>query len=432
VVRIGAPLTVAVPPLAGWPAELRAAVSAGAAVVVGGAEYDGRPQAPLDRDAVARFLATVADRADAVAVTGVFSAVAPDHELAVLEIARRELGGGVRVSLSHEIGTLGLVERENATVLNAALAGSAEALAAALRRGLEAEGMEAEAFLTQNDGTLMVLEHALRFPVLMIGSGPANSMRGAAYLSGMADAVVVDVGGTSTEVGALVNGFPREAPRSEIGGVRTAFRMPDIHSLALGGGTVLDLDADPPRIGPRSVGSALGERALAFGGETPTLTDAAVAAGRARIGSHDVPPERRAPLARALAVAGGLLEDAIDRAGATAGAPPPVVVVGGASMLVPDEPLGGREVIRPPDRDVANAIGAAIAHVSGTADRICANRPDALREALEEARAAAFASAVHAGADPAGVQVVETEEIPLTYLLDPAVRIRVRAVGPRS
>ena len=57
----------------------------------------------------------------------------------------------------------------------------------------------------------MVLDHALRYPVLTIGSGPANSVRGAAFLTGNSDSLVVDVGGTSTDVGVLVNGFPRES-----------------------------------------------------------------------------------------------------------------------------------------------------------------------------------------------------------------------------
>ncbi|NEM46646.1 MAG: hydantoinase/oxoprolinase family protein, partial [Xanthomonas perforans] len=87
----------------------------------------------------------------------------------------------------------------------------------------------------------MSLDYAAQYPVLTIGSGPANSIRGAAYLSGVDDAIVVDVGGTTSDLGVLVNGFPREStlPR-EIGGVRTNFRMPDILSLGVGGGTIVD------------------------------------------------------------------------------------------------------------------------------------------------------------------------------------------------
>jgi N-methylhydantoinase A/oxoprolinase/acetone carboxylase beta subunit len=386
VVRIGGPLTFAVPPLVTWPAALRGAVSAGEIIVGGGAEYDGRPGAPLDGEHLARFLASVGERAQAVAIAGVFSPVAPDQELAAAEIVRRELGARVHVSLSHEIGSLGLLERENATVLNAALVGGIEDLAAALHQTLEAEGIEAEPFFAQNDGTVMALDHALRFPVLMIGSGAANSLRGAAFLSGVEEGIVADVGGASTTIGALVDGFPRTAALpAEIAGVRMDFRMPDVFTLPLGGGSVPS---------------------------TRTLD------GR----------QRRA-LRHVLLVVEDVLADAVDRAWHELQAPA-LVVVGGAGMVVPDELAGVGEVIRPSDGEVAGAIGAAIAPVSGQADRICPNRPDKRSAALEEARADAFARAIHAGADPDAVEVVEVEEVPLTYLLDPAVRIRVRVAGP--
>jgi hypothetical protein len=99
-------------------------------------------------------------------------------------------------------------------------------------------------------------------------------------------------------------------------------------------------------------------------------------------------------------------------------------------MLVPDDLPGVSEVIRPPDREVACAIGAAMAPVSGHAECICPNVPDRRKAALEAVRASACAQAVHAGADPGAVTVVQVDEAPLTYLADPMVRIRVKAAGP--
>src|SRR6202007_3079508 len=128
------------------------------------------------------------------------------------------------------------------------------------------------------------LDQALRYPVLTIGSGPANSVRGAAFLTGISDSLVVDVGGTSTDVGVLVNGFPRESSYGvEIGGIRTNFRMPDLVMIALGGGRGGTDDPPGARIGPRSVGYRLPQDALVFGGGTATLTDSAVLAGRATL-----------------------------------------------------------------------------------------------------------------------------------------------------
>jgi N-methylhydantoinase A/oxoprolinase/acetone carboxylase beta subunit len=369
VVRIGSPLTTAVPPLVTWPAALRRAVSVGETIVRGGADFTGRTVAPLDADAVARFLATAAGRIQSVAITGVFSPVAPDHELAAAEIVRTELGSDVHVSMSHQIGSLGLLERENATVLNAGLGGAAERFATTLDEALAAHGIVAARFFAQNDGSVMALEAALALPVLMIGCGPANSMRGAAYLSGVVDGIVVDVSGATADVGVLVNGYPRELTEpTVVSGVRVNFRMPEVVRLEVG-------------------------------------TDA-----------------KGVTFAAAL-------EETVERARG-ASDPPMLVVVGDAGARIPDRMPGVAEVIRPADGDVAKAIGTAMAPVTGQADRICANRPDQRRRAREAAHAAAFEHAVHAGADPAGVTVVHVEEVPLAHMADPAIRIRVKVAGP--
>jgi N-methylhydantoinase A/oxoprolinase/acetone carboxylase beta subunit len=428
VIRIGAPATLGVRPMFEWPADLTAVVSAGATVVPGGIEFDGRDLSPFDGDAVARFLATVAGRCDGVAITSVFAPVSPRHELLAAEVVKRELGE-VHVSLSHEIGSVGLLERENATILNAALTGVAGDVARALDQALAAHSLSPVTFFAQNDGTLMALDHALRYPVLTIGSGPANSIRGAAFLTGRTDALVADAGGTSTDVGVLVNGFPRESSQGvEIGGIRTNFRMPDLVTIALGGGTVLSGDGQDVTLGPQSVGYRLLDEALIFGGSTPTLTDAAVAIGRTRLGDPARTRPRRELLEAAARAADTRLAEAIDRV-KTARGDLTLIAVGGGSVLIPDQLPGVSEVLRPDHFDAANAIGAAIASVSGQVDRIFQFGPGGRKAALDEASAEARDHAVAAGADPATVEIVELEEIPLAYLTSPAVRIRAKAAG---
>src|SRR5438552_6550582 len=166
---------------------------------------------------------------------------------------------------------------------------------AGFRDAIAASRIEAPLFITQNDGTVMAAETAMALPVMSFASGATNSMRGAAFLSGIADAMVVDVGGTSTDVGQLRRGFPREANSVvAIGDVRTLFRMPDLLSIALGGGSIVG--TEPLQVGPASVGYRLTEEALVFGGHTVTATDAAVAAGIVEIGD----PGKAAAVPRAL------------------------------------------------------------------------------------------------------------------------------------
>jgi N-methylhydantoinase A/oxoprolinase/acetone carboxylase beta subunit len=428
VIRVGAPATLAVRPMFGWPDDLAGAVCVAATIVDGGIEFDGRDLVPFDGDAVARFLGEVGGAADGVAITSVFAPVSPRHELLAAEIVKRELGE-VHVSLSHEIGSVGLLERENATILNAALVGVAGDVASAMEAALAAHELRPVTFFAQNDGTLMALDHALRYPVLTIGSGPANSIRGAAFLTGTADSLVADVGGTSTDVGVLANGFPRESSQGvEIGGIRTNFRMPDLVTIALGGGTVVAGDPAGPVIGPQSVGFRLRSEALVFGGQTPTLTDSAVASGRASLGDPGLIGRHRSLLKSAARRADEMLADAIDRV-KTAKGDRALIAVGGGSILVPDDLPGISEVIRPEHFDAANAVGAAIASVSGQVDRIFHPGADGRKAALAEASDEAVQNAIAAGADPAAVQIVEIEEIPLAYLTTPAVRIRVKAAG---
>jgi N-methylhydantoinase A/oxoprolinase/acetone carboxylase beta subunit len=415
VIRIGGPATHAIRPMFGWPADLARAVCVASVIVDGGIEFDGRDLTAFDADATARFLGEVAGAAEGVAITSVFAPVSARHELLAAEIVKRELGD-VHISLSHEIGSVGLLERENATILNAALVGVARDVATAMAAALQAHDLRPVTFFAQNDGTLMALDNALQHPVLTIGSGPANSIRGAAFLSGATDSLVADVGGTSTDVGVLVNGFPRESSQGvEIGGIRTNFRMPDLVTIALGGGSIVSGSRTGPVIGPRSVGFELGRQALVFGGPTPTLTDCAVATGRAQLGDPALIGGHARLLQSAARLADEMLADAI--------------AVGGGSILIPDRLPGISEVIRPETFDAANAVGAAIASVSGQVDRIFHLGARGREAMLAEARDEAMDNAVAAGADASSVQIVEIEEIPLAYLNTPTVRVRVKAAG---
>ena len=429
-VRIGGPATRSIPPLAGWPERLRAAVSCGEEIIDGGVEMTGEPLVPLDEEAARSFLGSLAGRAEAVSIAGVFSPVLADQELRIEEIAREEMGD-VPVSLSHQIGSLGLLERENACILNAALVRVARRVIDGLTSAISAYGVSADIYVAQNDGTLMGLDYVRRYPVLTIGSGPTNSMRGAIYLAGISDALVVDVGGTSTDIGIISNGFPRESTTAvEVGGVRTNFRMPDLVSVAIGGGTIISDDAPGVRIGPESVGFHIRDQALVFGGPTPTLTDAAVATGRARfLGSPRQVGSHADLLVQAMEGCDIFVGEAVDRAKVSR-KELPLIAVGGGSILIPATIPGVSEVIRPDQYDVANAIGAAIASVSGEIDRVYKLGPGGREEAVSDAVATAKSEAVRAGADPGSMDVVEIEEVPLAYLTEPVIRIRVKAAGP--
>jgi N-methylhydantoinase A/oxoprolinase/acetone carboxylase beta subunit len=425
-IRIGLPASASLPPFCDWPADLAALAGGAVFMLEGGHDYDGRPIMPFDDNGMRAAARQIRDSGlRAVAIAAVFAPLDPSHEERAKAILAEECPDAA-VTLSHELGRIGLLERENAALLNAALSGLARVTVAGFRDAIRASGIAAPLYLTQNDGTVMSAETALRLPVMSFASGATNSMRGAAFLSGVEDAMVVDVGGTSTDVGQLRRGFPREANSVvEIGEVRTLFRMPDLHSLGLGGGSIVG--ESPLRVGPESVGYRLTEAALVFGGGTLTATDAAVAAGIVRIGDRTLAAHVPRALADGvLAAAREKLEDAIDRMKTEAG-DVPLIAVGGGSFLVPDRLLGVSRVIRVAHGDCANAVGAAIAQVSGETDQIYR---DMTREAaIAAAEAQAMERAIAAGADRASLQTVDVEDMPLAYLPGNALRVRVRVAG---
>lgn len=428
-VRLALPATASLPPMVDWPDELKAAIGNHVYMAKGGNEFDGRPITVLDeaelRD-IARDIARKGIRS--VAITSVFSPVSGEVEKQAAGIFAQELPDA-HVTLSGDIGRLGLLERENAAIMNACLRDLSRDVMQAFRDAIARAGIRGRFYLTQNDGTLMDDAFAERFPVLTFASGPTNSMRGAAFLSGVSDAIVVDIGGTTADLGSLKQGFPRQASMAvEVGGVRTNFRMPDVFSIGLGGGSLVTEPDGSVAIGPSSVGYRLTKEALVFGGMTLTASDIAVAAGTAELGDRGKVAHLPADLVqRAQARMRAMLEDAIDRARVSP-EPLPVIVVGGGSVLV-GEAIGDVPVVKPDHFAVANAVGAAIAQISGEVERVYALSDMTREGALEDARRRAQDAAVAAGAARETLEIVDMEDVPLAYLPGNATRVRVKAVG---
>jgi N-methylhydantoinase A/oxoprolinase/acetone carboxylase beta subunit len=428
-IRLGLPATQALPPMVDWPDRLRQALGNHAFLVHGGHEFDGREISPLDPEELRRVAEEIAAKGiRSVAISSVFSPVNTEFEQRAAEIVAETLPEAA-ISLSHEIGRIGLLERENATIMNACLRDLAVHIVEAFNTALGELGIEAPVYLSQNDGTLMGVDYAERYPVATFASGPTNSMRGAAFLSGILDCAVVDIGGTTSDVGVLQHGFPREASIAvEIGGVRTNFRMPDVFSFGLGGGSLVRDDRELT-IGPDSVGYELTERALVFGGQELTATDVAVAAGLAEIGDQArVAGLDRGLVGRTTRLIEMEIAEAVDRMKTSAGEIP-VVVVGGGSVLLGETLTGASEVVKPEHFAVANAIGAAIAQIGGEVDRVFSLEQIPREEALERAKDEATQKAVAAGASTGTVHIVDVEEVPLAYLPSNATRIHVKAVG---
>ncbi|HSJ27499.1 MAG TPA: hydantoinase/oxoprolinase family protein [Acidimicrobiia bacterium] len=431
-IRLAGSATKAIPPMLDWPPRLRRVVDGGSYILGGGYEFDGRPIVPLDEAEIRGVASRLREEAiGAAAVTSVFGPVNASDEERTAELLAAE-HPEMAVSLSTRIGRMGLIERENATILNSSLRPLADRIVNAFQQAIADLGIEAPMYLSQNDGTLMGAEQTRLYPVSTFASGPTNSMRGAATLSGLSDCAVIDVGGTTTDIGILRSGFPREAPMSiDIGGVRTNFRMPDLVSVGIGGGSIVRT-GESLSVGPDSVGYELTTRALVFGGDVLTATDIAVAAGLARIGDPSLVAHLdEAVVAQAMAVIKAAIAETLDVM-KTSRDPIPVVLVGGGSILVDDDIPGASSVTRPAHAGVANAIGAALSQVGAQIDRVIALGGTTRQAALDAISEDARARCVEAGAEAETIRVVDVDEVPLAYLPSNAVRMSLRVVGDLS
>ena len=430
VVRLGYPATVSVPPCIDFSDNLRKILGENFWIVSGGYEFDGRFLGDWSAEEIEKVAKEIADKKiKYIAISCVFSPINEKQEIETSKIIKKYNPNSI-ITMSHRIGRVGFIERENATIMNSSLGNLADKVISSFKEALVKLNITCPFYISQNDGTLMSAEIVKNYPVLTFASGPTNSMRGAAFLSGHKDAIVVDIGGTTTDFGVIKEGFPRESSIPvDIGGVRTNFRMPDLISIGLGGGSIVrEIDGNVT-IGPDSVGYKLDKEALIFGGNILTTSDIAVASGDANFGdkknisniSSELIQKSQIEIKR-------MIEEGIDRVKLNK-EDVPVILVGGGSILVKGKLKGASEVLIPEHSDVANAIGASLAQAGGEIDKIYSYSEMGREESIKNAKKDAIERALQAGAIKESINIIELEEIPLSYLPSGSVRIHAKAVG---
>ena len=430
VLRLCGPFSKDIPVGIDWPPPLRDIICGYRGLVNGGLEIDGSLIAELDEAEVRRHCEVIRARGiKSVAVVGIFSPIDVQHRqeetaAAIVRAAHPEAD----VVCSKDVANIGFLERENAAVLNAAVLPFARRTVRSYQRAVAARfGPACPVFVTQNDGTILPAAAAARLPVRTFSSGPTNSMRGAAFLMQHLDKeqereamMVVDIGGTTTDVGLLLkNGFPRQAAAySEIAGVRTNFSYPDVRSIGLGGGSIVGRDKEGNlTVGPESVGYRIQQEALVFGGGTTTATDYTVLGGGEGVDIGDRSrvvglAELEASLPQFKARVAAMLENIIDTM-KTSPEDIPVVLVGGGAIIAPDKLAGASRVVKPNWSGVANAIGAATARVSGVVDSVESTETRSRAEVMQDLTQRAIDKAVASGALRETVTIAEMESFPL-------------------
>ncbi|KAI5298573.1 Vacuolar protein sorting-associated protein 53 [Ascosphaera pollenicola] len=409
------------PPFVDWPSGLRSLLEGHAAFVPGGVNIDGTKIADLDSAAVLEQAEIIKQKGiSSVAIVGVGSPMDTNYkqEDEVRTILKQKLGEGVDIVCSHDIAGPGILARENASILNASIVKFARRTIRNFLRAMLSLGLKCPLYLTSNTGHLLSFAEAREFPIRIFSSGATNSIRGAAYLAGNQlprdGAVVVDIGGTTTDVGSILqNGYPRLASSwTQIAGVKVNLEVLQVDSMGLGGGSVIhETENGKIIVGPDSVGHELIARARCFAGDVPTATDIAVTQG-AKIGTAD-PRLSPAIIAKGQERIKVMLENLIDRVKNSTDSCT-LVLVGGGSVICPSQLEGVHTITVPEYAGVANAIGAAIAQVSGKAEkRVDVYHVEATRE---EMKAQAIADAKSHGGIAEAALVIKDAVVGVPYV----------------
>lgn len=250
-------------------------------------DAQGNVLIPLDLAQVRSLAAGLAQyepRIEALAVCLLFSFLHPQHEQQVRQAIAEAVGPQrFTISLSCEVlPEYREYERTSATVINAYVAPAMHRYLAHLQSELAAQGIE-RLLLMQSSGGLAAAQQARTAPARLVLSGPAAGVRGAfavAQAAGFAQAITLDMGGTSSDV-SLLPGRIQTTAETIIAGLPLRLPMIDIHTVGAGGGSLARLDAGGAlRVGPESAGAEPGPICYGRGGSVPAVTDANLALGR--------------------------------------------------------------------------------------------------------------------------------------------------------
>lgn len=404
-----------------WAQPLKDSCYVGEINIPGGNECNGAVITSFNSDKVlAAINELLSKKADAIAVVGTFSPLFQEQELEVGNIIEKHFPN-IFYTLSHQIGSLGIIERKNATVLNCALGNVLKRGFLDLKQSLYDLKILSDIYLCKNNGTLMDFEEAINFPICTIASGPTNSFIGASYLVGEENCVVVDVGGTSTDCGVVLNGRAKKSTsKVEISGASLNFSMPDVTSIPLGGGTRITLGSTI-EIGPQSVGYDLKSQSQSFGGKTLTLTDIALSLGHCEIPDSQ-PPKPEMSFCEVMKIVMERVNLLITKVRGFKFKDFKVVCVGGGAALLDKKEI---KMCIPEHYMVANAYGAALAELAATFDAVMSldNREKLLTKITKDLATHLQKKGVKKS------RVIEKEIIPFSYIPGNLARIIVTVAG---
>lgn len=205
-------------------------------------DLKGRTVKKLDMEEAKQAVESMRGKVDVLAVVGYMSVRNPAHEEAVKSLAERMLG--IPVVCAHDLTSkLGFEQRANTAIINAGLIPTIIDLINAVNKALEDLGIDAPLMIVKGDGSIMNAATATRRPIETIMSGPASSLTSAMVHTGISDALIADIGGTTTDLGIIHGGFVRTLDSGAVvGGHRTRVRAADVSTYGMGGDSRISVE----------------------------------------------------------------------------------------------------------------------------------------------------------------------------------------------
>ena len=222
-------------------------------IIKGGCDSQGRARAPMSKEEVTNAIKEVSEGVDAIAISGLFANMNPSQEKKVKELTIQMTG--LPTVAGHELSAvLGIDMRAETAVLNARLIPVVSKFFDDVEKTFREKGIEAPIMVYKGDGSVMTLEQARMYPVETILSGPAASAMGGKVLSDLENCVIVDIGGTSTDIAIMEESYPQiQFEGASVGKWRTRVKAVDMYTVALGGDSRVRIEDSFFKIGPERV-----------------------------------------------------------------------------------------------------------------------------------------------------------------------------------
>ncbi|MFJ5622845.1 hydantoinase/oxoprolinase N-terminal domain-containing protein [Peribacillus loiseleuriae] len=373
------------------------------------------------------------NKIESICIVGVYSPLYEAEEIYIWESIKSYLPE-ISITMSHEIASIGFIERENATLLNAIFSKVIRQAMIDLSVLCKKLLLNCPCWITQNDGSLMEIQEAIDYPIFTIGSGVTNSFRGASILSGLKECIVVDFGGSTIDIGKILNGQPEASLGStSIFSIDVNMQVPKMYSLPYGGGSLISVKKESVQINETIV-SNLEQQGISWGGNTWTLTDSFLKVYPGSFSDEKMTSKGLSKLSteacqKVINKVTGEIKEKINRLELKSEGFPVVLVGGGSSLLV-DRLFGKyKKVYHPAGHHISNAIGACFAPLSAKTDKVFWLNDRTKQEIIEDETKILFQQLLDKGAKSESIELVSIEEFPFDYLKGEVLRIRLKALG---